>query len=95
MLQVKGKTEVNVQHEGKFHKLELVVLNTRDFTPLLGRNWMDVIFKNWRCLFSDGYESVNKVSTQESDKYVKEFKIQFPNVFSDRNGAINGKHRLY
>lgn len=45
VLHVKGKTKVNVQHEGKLHKLELVVVNTRDFTSL-GRNWIDVIIKN-------------------------------------------------
>lgn len=44
---------------------------------------MNVIFKNWGSLFSDGYESVNKVLAQENDMYVNEFKIQFP------------KHQLY
>lgn len=83
---VVGVADVKVQlnQEGDIILLELIVIETdQQFTPLLGRSWLDHLVKNWRYLFSGSSiigmnecENVNKI-----DKSLK-FKEKFPEVFT-------------
>lgn len=62
----------------KVFELELIVINSvRKFIPLLGRDWLDVLFPLWRSNFS-----VNKIN-ENLDKKIDDLKVQFPKVFSN------------
>ncbi|KAI8117697.1 hypothetical protein CVS40_10440 [Lucilia cuprina] len=51
---VVGSVVVEVEFEERIHNLKLVVLNSQHiFKPLLGRNWLDVIFPQWRKSFNN------------------------------------------
>lgn len=79
---VVGVAEVKVQlnQEGEIMLLELIVVETdHDFTPLLGRSWLDHLVKDWRNLFRG--ISINGMSENAKvDKSLK-FQNEFPEVF--------------
>lgn len=51
-LETYGKITVSIDVENKRYNLELTILETQyKFTPLLGRNWLDVMFPSWRKFF--------------------------------------------
>lgn len=51
-LRVEGEAKVLVEFKGVTAQLQLLVLNcSNDFTPLMGRTWLDVFFKDWRYFF--------------------------------------------
>lgn len=51
-LKIFGQVFLDVSLNGKVAKLELIVLDEKhQFTPLIGRNWLDVLCKGWRSFF--------------------------------------------
>ena len=52
-LPILGKTLVDVEFSGKSHKLNIVVTLLRSHKSLLGRDWLEILFPNWRSFFSN------------------------------------------
>lgn len=51
-LKILGYIQVKVEVQSNSHNLDLVVVETsQDFSPLLGRNWLDILVPNWRKSF--------------------------------------------
>ncbi|XP_062709597.1 uncharacterized protein LOC109408458 [Aedes albopictus] len=51
-LKVLGKISVSVQLKGKLQQLHMIVLRCdNDFTPLMGRTWLDCFYAGWRNVF--------------------------------------------
>lgn len=71
-----------LQDESRTHECELIVINSnREFVPLLGRNWLDILYPGWReNLVIKPVQSVGK--SLEKDKFVEQLKNRFPTVFS-------------
>lgn len=70
-----GECSVNVEHGGGMYSLVLTVVDSsNDFVPLLGRNWLNVLFPNWQSSFA-----VNQVEVNNS--LISEYKQKYPNVF--------------
>lgn len=68
--------------ESREHECELVVVNSsRNFIPLLGRNWLDVLKPKWRDNFRVSAVKFNEKSF-DRNKFVQELKNKFPNVFA-------------
>lgn len=77
---VLGSVQVSVKFNGNFHKLELTIVESANkFLPLLGRDWLDVLFENWRAFFIAN-QNLNKISSVES--YKKDIFTRFKTVFS-------------
>lgn len=51
IVQVLGKCKVEVRFQDKVFNLEMVVMDTKVYAPLIGRDWIDVMFKGWRDTF--------------------------------------------
>lgn len=71
--------------ENSLHKLELVVIeraDRKDFLALMGRNWLDVLYRNWKdCFRVNSLESNNLI--------VKDCCNKYPEVFDEKyHGAI-------
>ncbi|XP_058814853.1 uncharacterized protein LOC131678636 [Topomyia yanbarensis] len=59
-LKVEGQIEVKVELNGRTKTVDLIVLrNGSGFTPLLGRDWLDVIVPDWRKAFGN---NINQLS---------------------------------
>ena len=44
---------VNVNHKNIVNQLNVVIVKTpKIFNPLLGRSWLDVLFRHWRNMFN-------------------------------------------
>lgn len=70
-----GECLVSVEHKGKVHELVLTVIeSSRDFVPLLGRNWLSVLFPNWQSGFC-----LNHIDTTTS--LIQNFRLKYKNVF--------------
>lgn len=81
-LLIEGETSVLVNYRGVESKCKLLVLNcSNDFTPLLGRDWLDIFYPNWRNYFIT-QSMVNNVSEGRCTEYVNEIKQRFSNVFT-------------
>ncbi|GAB0088390.1 hypothetical protein DMENIID0001_027950 [Sergentomyia squamirostris] len=86
---VKGRFEVRVNT----YILSIFVIQTKDsrFTPLLGRDWLDILFPGWRNRLVNPIENsapVQKVTRPESDTGILgEIKENFPNIVNtdDKN----------
>ncbi|GAB0088957.1 Zinc finger, CCHC-type [Sergentomyia squamirostris] len=86
---VKGRFEVRVNTS----ILSIFVIQTKDsgFTPLLGRDWLDILFPGWRNRLVNPIENsapVQKVTRPESDTGILgEIKENFPNIVNtdDKN----------
>ena len=51
-----GKCDVHVTYQGHHHKLSLIVVDTTQNIPLLGRNWLNIIQLDWASLRHNSYE---------------------------------------
>lgn len=92
-VEVVGMSEVDVWNEceSNWLKLNLVLIGTkRDFIPLLGRSWLDLLSPNWRnkCLGlfksvnSNSEKLVSSVNESEKAKLISEIKEKYPSVFN-------------
>nr|CAI5836808.1 unnamed protein product [Callosobruchus analis] len=77
-IKVVGEGLVQVKCKNKEVKLPLIVVESRnEFTPLLGRNWLDILFPNWQHGFK-----VNNVYSLD-----KSFEVKF-NVKDDAKPVV-------
>ncbi|XP_055910439.1 uncharacterized protein K02A2.6-like [Eupeodes corollae] len=86
---VVGAVEVAVNglFDDKIYCLDLVVVRTeKDFTPLLGRNWLNTLFTKWRNHFK-----VNSISPSR-DEVKNEILKAFPQVFDNNYYGIIRDH---
>ncbi|XP_055701692.1 uncharacterized protein K02A2.6-like [Phlebotomus papatasi] len=92
-IKVVGKIEVQVETPAKTARLPFIVVETADnFTPLVGRNWLDTISPNWRLkFFGDLSVSQGGAINVATEDFYNEIKRKFPFVLSsDPNQAIVG-----
>ena len=78
-LDVYGTFEVEVfdMNEIRYGALPIVVINAIvNFKPLLGRNWLDIIFKNWQKVFS-----INAI--KEEGNFVQRYSKVFDDNYSE------------
>ncbi|XP_055608953.1 uncharacterized protein LOC129756174 [Uranotaenia lowii] len=91
-LNIFGEMNVWVEINGIRKTARLVVLETgNNFTPLIGRDWMDLFYPNWRRSFED-VQAIRKVSVTESvENILNNLKIRFAKVFNkDFSEPISG-----
>lgn len=87
-LNIKGVQTVEVQdieNKNRFHKCELIVVqSSRNFIPLLGRDWLDILYPSWRqklrisAIDSLRVESIDTTISKAVDK----IKVDFSTVFA-------------
>ncbi|XP_062557586.1 uncharacterized protein LOC134222457 [Armigeres subalbatus] len=71
-LVVEGQIPVTVELNGRRQVVKLVVLRCgSSFTPLLGRDWLDIFFPEWRKTFGSG-ANLNQLSLPTSEERVVE-----------------------
>ena len=79
---IEGEVEVLVNFKGISSYLKLLVLNgENNFTPLLGRPWLDVFFPDWRNFFVNSITTslntnqslLNEIKNNYKDVFVKDF----------------------
>lgn len=93
---VVGQFLVQVMLKNQLFNLNLVVIDSVEFTPLMGRDWINVLFPGWQNVFAVVPEDnvLSKINSDEIDrvskKVIGEYKSKFPNIFSDANGKIKG-----
>lgn len=81
-LNVVGQCKLAVQINGQRKSVALVVLESKKvFTPLFGRDWLDVFFPAWRDAFRP--ISVNYTSILQEEVVVEDIKSKFQNVFDN------------
>ena len=51
-----GKCDVHVTYQGHHHKLSLIVVDTTQTIPLLGKNWLNIIQLDWASLRHNSYD---------------------------------------
>lgn len=90
-VEVVGISEVDVwsECESNWLKLNIVLIDAKkDFIPLLGRSWLDVLSPNWRNESLNFFKSlsseelVSSVSECEKVKLISEIKEKYPLVFN-------------
>lgn len=81
-LLIEGETDVLVKFKGTTKLLKLLVLNCENnFTPLLGRSWLDAFFVDWRIFFINTISSttfsiqklINEIKNDYKDAFLKSF----------------------
>ncbi|XP_065089404.1 uncharacterized protein LOC135710683 [Ochlerotatus camptorhynchus] len=69
-LVVEGQIPVQVELNGRRKTIKLIVLRSgSSFTPLLGRDWLDIFYSDWRNAFGSG-ASVNQLSFPASEEQI-------------------------
>lgn len=88
---VVGCVKVCVQRNGKSHQLVLTVVGAcRNVLPLMGQDWLDVLYPGWRQFFSN-FSTKNMISDNELNNvlnfnintYQSQLKSRFSQVFSN------------
>lgn len=82
-LTVLGKIQVAVRVNQKVLSLGLVIIDSkREFLPLLGRDWISVIWPEWHKNFTiNALVSAKEERKSWRDKTVREFKLRYAAVF--------------
>lgn len=86
-IQELGHIEVRVGFRGLQYKLHIVVIDSdRSFRALMGRNWLDVLFRTWRSIFLnfpiDFFEQ-SKLATLNVEKLSSEINSKFEGYMAD------------
>lgn len=77
-VEVAGVVTVKVFYENVNYQLELVIVKSNSkFMPLLGRTWLDIIWKGWRQNFCKEVNMINK-----NDELYMKLKSSFPDAFA-------------
>lgn len=86
-----GEVSVNVVFNGNSHELTFIVCDkTPQFTPLIGRNWLDVILPDWRSVLTQTSSPV-KALPVESPPSLDKLRSLFPAVFDNKaDSTIKG-----
>jgi Zinc knuckle len=78
-IQVRGQIEVEVRFEQVVARLFLVIADTgKNFTPLLGRDWLDALRPCWRDIFK-----VNAVDSHAKDKFIQGLHSKYAKLFDN------------
>lgn len=91
-LNILGELKVNVSVNNKNAVARLIVLQTdNNFTPLIGRDWMDLFFPNWRSGLV-GVEAVQNMGFEDDkEKLLGNLKAKYAKVFTiDFSEPITG-----
>ncbi|XP_062704833.1 uncharacterized protein LOC134287184 [Aedes albopictus] len=65
-LSIYGKIEVDVTANSIQHRVSLIILDGQiNFVPLLGRNWLDIFYPNWRDNFGSNLKVNNLNENQQ------------------------------
>ncbi|XP_062711786.1 uncharacterized protein K02A2.6-like isoform X1 [Aedes albopictus] len=81
-LKVLGKISVSVQLKGKLQQLHMIVLRCdNDFTPLMGRTWLDCFYAGWRNVFSNPGTKDESINKLDEENVVDQLKSKFSTVF--------------
>lgn len=83
---VVGNCTVIVTHREKRHFLKLSVVNVLSGAlPLMGRDWLDVLYPGWRTFFDIGssIECINKLNDFNMENYTNSLKSKYKRVFSN------------
>lgn len=82
-----GEVAVDVKFNNVISKLVFIVCdNTPHFTPLLGRNWLDVLLPHWRSILLQT-KPVNVISKSKPPT-LEELKVLFPAVFDTKADSV-------
>ncbi|XP_055611662.1 uncharacterized protein LOC129758223 [Uranotaenia lowii] len=74
-LKISGMFSVKVENLGIQHKLNLIVLRCdNEFTPLMGRTWLDVLYPEWRNIFARHHLFSGSVHLLKEDQAVEEIR---------------------
>lgn len=71
---VRGKLQVHVKVQNHAFNLYLVVIDSEEFTPLMGRDWINVIFPEWRNVFDHIEPTDNVLSNVDGKNYEEQSK---------------------
>ncbi|KAK3913927.1 hypothetical protein KUF71_004860 [Frankliniella fusca] len=84
-----GEISVKVQLENVVHNLTLITCNhTNEFKPLLGRDWLDVLWPHWRNTFLN--PSINNLLSVQAPTF-EQLATLFPRPFAQNaDTAIEG-----
>lgn len=83
-LKVLGSVIVRVKVKAGNFSLPLVVVETRKpFTPLLGRNWLNILLPSWQSRFKINSIDSPKEIDLVRNRVVNKLKSKFPRVFDD------------
>lgn len=87
---VVGKSVVNVHHNKRSHQLELTVVEAAaSVLPLMGQDWLDVLYPGWREFFLDFKRNVlrgkelHNISNFNLKDYQNQLRKRFSHVFSN------------
>lgn len=81
-LQITGMCTVRVKHKNEMLDCDLIIVDSeRNFIPLLGRDWLDVLYPNWRAYFSvNAIDMESKHISGMIDCIRKKFATVFSNI---------------
>lgn len=81
-LAIKGKVRVEVVMNGSIKHLDLIVLDSNnDFLPLMGRDWLDEFFPQWRNAFSNSLFVKNVCDDRRKESVIANIKQHFSKLF--------------
>lgn len=78
-----GQIKVKVVLDSEKFELPLIVVKSQNFIPLIGRNWLDVMYPGWRNIF-DIKNRINALQIRNSSvvqNAVQQLRTTFPAVF--------------
>lgn len=76
-IKVEGKLDVRVSHTGRDFNLPLIIVaGSYPGRPIMGRNWLDRIFPNWRTWY--GCNTISQVNLNTS--FVELVKTKYPKI---------------
>lgn len=82
-LSVAGRISVEVLLNGFKRKVDLIVLKTgQDFIPLIGRNWLEFFFPDWKNNFANKHEINNLAVDVVPSDIVSQMKNKYSKIFS-------------
>lgn len=77
-IDVEGAIRVRVEFKGKIFQLPIVVINSKKPLLLVGRNWLDILYQNWRQAFR-----VNSIE-ESYKRIIDKIRAEYEEVF-DQN----------
>lgn len=88
ILKVMGSFRVQVRHESdRLYSLSVIVVDSnKKFFPLMGRDWLDVLYPEWRCFFVHDVSASACVDDKRlegaKDTLIAELTTKYKDVFS-------------
>lgn len=82
---------MSVKLNNDFDSHVIVIRSKKCFPPLVGRTWLDILYPNWRNIFTDkiSYDLELKVNNI-SDNNVIKIKEEYSEIFKERKSTIRG-----